>query len=394
MTNLPFTNISIDGFRNLRNLNIENLGLVNIFVGGNNSGKTSLLEAISLICDPYRPETWLKIVNRRDYTSLDENKIQSIKWCFNHIATSKAISESSSIRSNFKFKGSLGDRELIATYDEVSREYIEPIPYYMTNEGLFENNQDIHNINGIRITHKVLGSMPNKDLFGDETSNTLTRNTHTYTYWDSPIYNKRFRNNMLRQQVYHNYEFITPYSYQMSKIHVQNLSKIIISDNKDTMIELIQNFDKKIKNLILVSLYGKTPSIYAEHDDLGVVPLSTFGDALRRVILWAFNIFSLPSNNGILLIDEIEVGLHTNNFKKALSWLVLTAQELKIQVFMTTHSIEAIDAIIESFSSNNQTNNDSLVLYNIRQNENATEVKRFADQSLRRLRFERGLDLR
>jgi predicted ATP-dependent endonuclease of OLD family len=47
-----FTELSITAFRGIKNLNIADLGDVNIIVGDNNSGKTSLLEAIQIISDP------------------------------------------------------------------------------------------------------------------------------------------------------------------------------------------------------------------------------------------------------------------------------------------------------------------------------------------------------
>jgi len=55
MTQLPFEKVFIDGFRGLRNLELDGLGPINILVGGNNSGKTSVLEALSIACNPFEP---------------------------------------------------------------------------------------------------------------------------------------------------------------------------------------------------------------------------------------------------------------------------------------------------------------------------------------------------
>ena len=49
---LKIKDINIYNFRGLNNLSIENLSTVNIFVGANNSGKTSVLEAIHLLAAP------------------------------------------------------------------------------------------------------------------------------------------------------------------------------------------------------------------------------------------------------------------------------------------------------------------------------------------------------
>ncbi|MEG4327463.1 AAA family ATPase, partial [Microcoleus sp. herbarium5] len=52
-------NLTIHRFRGLRDLNLQDLGQINILVGGNNSGKTSVLEAISTYCRPLDPLEWL-----------------------------------------------------------------------------------------------------------------------------------------------------------------------------------------------------------------------------------------------------------------------------------------------------------------------------------------------
>ena len=40
--------LHIKNYKNLKNLELDSLGKVNLFIGKNNTGKTSLLEAISL----------------------------------------------------------------------------------------------------------------------------------------------------------------------------------------------------------------------------------------------------------------------------------------------------------------------------------------------------------
>ncbi len=82
MAELSLERVGIDGFSGLRGLELDGLGRVNILVGGNNSGKTSVLEALSVVCKPYDPKEWLTMVGRRDFGRLDETIIQSLRWCF------------------------------------------------------------------------------------------------------------------------------------------------------------------------------------------------------------------------------------------------------------------------------------------------------------------------
>ena len=45
-------NLYINNYRGIQNLKIAKLGSVNIFVGDNNTGKTSVLEAIQIFANP------------------------------------------------------------------------------------------------------------------------------------------------------------------------------------------------------------------------------------------------------------------------------------------------------------------------------------------------------
>lgn len=48
----PIGNLKICAFRQLKNVSLQQLGRVNLLVGVNNSGKTTVLEAISTYCRP------------------------------------------------------------------------------------------------------------------------------------------------------------------------------------------------------------------------------------------------------------------------------------------------------------------------------------------------------
>jgi AAA15 family ATPase/GTPase len=122
------------------------------------------------------------------------------------------------------------------------------------------------------------------------------------------------------------------------------------------------------------------------HDKLGTAPLSSFGDGLRRVLLLGVTLATV--HGGVLLVDEIETAIHFEALDKAFRWLRRAAKELDVQVFATTHSLEAIDALLMAGDD------ESLAAYRLSTHESGVSAQRFSGAKLRRLREELGQEVR
>ena len=66
------------------------------------------------------------------------------------------------------------------------------------------------------------------------------------------------------------------------------------------------------------------------------IPLGSFGDGLRRILALAFAV--VQSAGGVLLVDEIDTGLHYSVMEKMWEVIIKTAEKLDVQIFATTHS--------------------------------------------------------
>src|SRR5690348_12744309 len=66
MGKLLLGSLEIHNFRGFHNLHIEHLGRVNLIVGKNNVGKTSLLEALRLYAERGSPVLILELLGARD----------------------------------------------------------------------------------------------------------------------------------------------------------------------------------------------------------------------------------------------------------------------------------------------------------------------------------------
>ena len=72
------------------------------------------------------------------------------------------------------------------------------------------------------------------------------------------------------------------------------------------------------------------------------VPLNSLGDGMLRVLQLALKFF--PAKGGFLLIDEFENGLHYSVQERLWALVFEMAQRLDIQVFATTHSWDCIES--------------------------------------------------
>ena len=145
--------------------------------------------------------------------------------------------------------------------------------------------------------------------------------------------------------------------------------------------------DRKIQDVLVLS-EGKQAVIHVDYLSSGILPLSSFGDGLRRALLIALVLHSVAG--GVLLIDEIESSLHPSALGSLFSWLVKSCDDLDVQLFATTHSLEAVDAMIEAESGNL----DRVVGYHLEAPNGVPQVQRLDGHMLQRLRYERGLDVR
>ncbi|MCD6146065.1 MAG: AAA family ATPase [Methanosarcinales archaeon] len=68
-----YKKLTINGFRGIKHLEVDDFRQVNLFVGKNNCGKTTILESLFLLTGPTNPQLPLKINGFRDFNIIDEN---------------------------------------------------------------------------------------------------------------------------------------------------------------------------------------------------------------------------------------------------------------------------------------------------------------------------------
>jgi AAA15 family ATPase/GTPase len=376
-------NLQINSFRGLKGLNLSDLGWVNILVGKNNSGKTTILEAISIACNPLDPFQWVSTSERRlnigkTPTTLRPS-LESIKWLFpkdNSDLEDRAyqgeIQIEASGRKTISVKATISEIYGIGSIkaDGIEDEDISTIESQNTSEAEFARS-------GVEL--EVRATAPSDDakpnLFDYEVE-------ETFQFWEDERFIQRKR---FREQVLLNHVTVYP-SYSSSDIILAlRLTQITKEGAKDELLAVLRLFDSEIVNLHILANSQNRSSLYIEHQKLGFAPFYTFGDGLKKTLLIAL---ALPlAKNGILLIDEIETSIHFSALSQVFTWLIQACKINKTQLFVTTHSLEAVDAMLDADSKK-----DEVVAFRL--NDDNKPPQRFAGELLQRLRSNRGLDVR
>ncbi len=90
-----------------------------------------------------------------------------------------------------------------------------------------------------------------------------------------------------------------------------------------------------INNMLQVKL--KTLSSY--------IPINELGDGFCRVVEILMNLYI--SKDNVILVDEIENGIHYSKIKDVWRDIIMTCRDNDIQLFATTHSKEFIEVLSE-----------------------------------------------
>lgn len=114
------------------------------------------------------------------------------------------------------------------------------------------------------------------------------------------------------------------------------------------IVELLQVIEPQLQDLKYLKL-GSQPLVYADVGMEDLIPTTQLGQGFTRLL----RLFSeiLVAKSEIVLIDEIENGIHYSAIPKVWKGIAVIAREEDLQFFATTHSYECIRYAHEAFSS-------------------------------------------
>ena len=334
MTKLLFDNLEIRQFRAFDYIKIDQLGHINLILGKNNVGKSTLLEALWLYANLGSPDVIRDILEGRDepgevrHGNMAEPTVWSLFYghpLLERISSSIQIGRIGAPDSALTLSITWLRK---ATEKEKSSDSSNPY-IYSGGEPYVEIEQPSASGTDGAVPALVVkyGSM-RRLLRLDDPYDDLCR-----------LWNLQTRSNR---------DLMTPCILigpgGLEDLELQALwEKVVLSDSKRDVIEAMRIIAPETDDFALLHQQTGAASIRLRVTDKDEpVPLKIMGDGMNR--LFGIGLALACAKDGILLVDEVENGIHWSALPDVWKFIVKVAKRLKVQVFATTHSNDCLRA--------------------------------------------------
>lgn len=325
--------IHIQNYRNLKDLKIPTLGQVNLITGKNNTGKTGFLEAVGI----YIREGDLSFI----FELLEDRGEE-----FNLNIARREYKRDDLIKSYLKVLSSFFNSRK-TTIDRNNTILIGQL-----ENQLFENNIIQNTALSIRFVGLIqesqtetskqpnifdsLDSYENGDMIDIGLQIRFGEKGNVFPLYKD-IFRRRYNLDFYDIQ---NFQFIRSGNFNREE-DGSLWDNVTLTDREVYVIEAIQIIEPTIERLAFIGeSRRKRSAVVKLLDKKEIFPLRSMGDGINRILTIILAMVNVE--NGYLLIDEFENGLHYTTQEKLWKVIFHLAKTLNIQVFATTHSRDCI----------------------------------------------------
>jgi hypothetical protein len=322
-TGFHINGLNVEAFRGISGLRLEDCGSVNLVLGNNNGGKTSVLEAITALRsgDPFN--LFSIVENRHRTNSHLEDLLFLPPVGSDEFSIMAETSDGPiSVKARFSKNTVLFDRD---TFLEGANPLLKGFYTEIIDSSKMNGKAQVPQINGVVSYNGTEESFSYIDL--DYTLGRIGR--------------KHFGANIVYSSPSGHFDILA-----------RELSPILKNEAYTALfVEVLRVFDPDIEDVRVIASEGMMPytDIYIKKKGQNPEPIALYGDGVKKVTALAIRIAN--AQNGILLIDEIETSLHHGNFADIFTFLVRACLQFNIQLFITTHSAEVIDTFVDIMTS-------------------------------------------
>lgn len=311
--------IEISQLRGIKQLEVSDFSRINVIVGDNNCGKTTFLEAIQLLFAEASINSVKSIVRQRTILNTNDSFYVSFINLFNTEQKEKTLSfdiyaDSSEGPVRFEISGnekSVSGEEALRVSSMSSRQkstYKKSLPLLPETAKIFSGNVISQN-----------GKNPLESKIN-------------ITSIDGTIPGISLRK-------------LVQYVPSFGHLRYDLLQNIVENpEYKKLAVSILKQFDESIADICYTKADDGAFLETVITEDGTNMPFSVYGDGIKKILYILNKLFD--STDSILLIDEIETGLHKKYYDKLFPVVFELAKKLNVQLFIATHSLEAIDAIL------------------------------------------------
>jgi len=321
------TSLKLTGFRNFEDFSLNHLTRVNLLVGTNNAGKTTVLEGANILLAGGAPYALLQSLVRRGEMSLRQlaggGIAQEGDIC--HLFYGHKLEDGAKFRlEGFNEQRLFVEQEIVPLAGVLS----EPTPLPVTQPGTAD--MTVLPPLALKIINNY-GALPLIPLSASGGLNAQHQRIGVSEDWRMVI-------NFL------------PSGQLVTFALGSSWDQIVLTPEEGRVIQALRIIEPAIERIAALSSspVRSTPEMYVKLAGSDTrFPLGSMGDGIRRLLALAISLVN--SADGYLLVDEIDTGFHYSIMVNMWKLIVETARRLNIQVLATTHSQDCVLAMAALF---------------------------------------------
>jgi predicted ATPase len=313
-----FTHMTIDNLRGVKRLVVDGLKRVNVIVGRNNTAKTSLLEAIFLLSGG-ATNAWVpSLIGRLRGQTLGRGGPDAV-W--------RPLFHDMDPRMAIEIRGMWSDEPNTRRLRIEAGLEISYSDASFDEQGVVAATQDLM-INKLSLRYtSATGEVISTQAKYDEHTGVISPGSER-------------RDDFIRST------FLSARSYPTIARDADQFSHLVRIKQEQDVLDAMKVIEPRIQG-IKVATDVTGPSVDIDIGLNSLIPLAACGEGFVR--LFSVIVELTGVRHGILLIDEVDNGLHHSVMDRLWEKLGALCEKHQVQVFATTHNEEMIHSALRAF---------------------------------------------
>ncbi|MDX8377371.1 MAG: ATP-binding protein [Mariprofundales bacterium] len=311
--------VFLDNYKQFKEFEINGLKRINILSGENNTGKTSVLEAVFMFYDRRAPDFTLKQFVWRGVNTVELKADSLWQPLFSNFDLSKKIT--------IKVNDNGNEEKAIYQHIENFNTSLAINPNNTPRNQTFSSSNMLTESLKCSYFYKKK-NVGESNLFINSDKLSMNTNKLEKAKKDVAFVHSSARGNLSSD------------SEKLGKIDVENGLKDIT--------EFLKIIEPRLTSLSIIP-NGQQSLIYGDIGLKRKIPISYMGEGITKFLSILVTIAT--TKNGIICLDEIENGIHYSLFPKIWEILDKMTKTYNCQLFITTHSRDVLHGLNEYYKN-------------------------------------------